>query len=76
MFVYLVANDGLLDRSKVLEGRQQNVTPLGTADILDKAAKLLAQGNKDLIFILHGFCIISRLGDVFIFKAHVGKRES
>lgn len=52
------------------------MTPLGAADILDKAAKLLAQGNKDLVFIFHGFCIISRLEDVFGFKAHVGKRES
>lgn len=64
---YLVANYGLLDSCEVLEGRQQDVTPLGTANILDKAAKLFAQGNKDLIFIFHRLCIVSRLGCAIVY---------
>jgi hypothetical protein len=67
--LYLVTNDGLLDSSEVLKGRQQNVTPLRTANILDKATKLLAQGNKDLVFIFHRLCKASRLGEVYVWVA-------
>ena len=59
----LVSDDGLLDGSKVFEGGQQNVSPLGPTDILDEAAKLLAQCNKHFIFILDRLCCtrVSRL---------------
>ena len=63
---YLVTDDRLLDSSEVLEGRQQNMTPLRTANILDKAAKFLTQGNENLIFILHGLCTELWLGEVFV----------
>ncbi len=32
------------------------MTPLRTADVVDKAPKLLAQSNKDLILVLDGLC--------------------
>jgi hypothetical protein len=32
------------------------VTPLGTADIVDKAPKLLAQGDENLVLVLDGLC--------------------
>lgn len=38
------------------------MTPHGTANIFDKAAKLLAQSDEDFIFIFHRFCEASRLG--------------
>jgi hypothetical protein len=56
---HLITDDGLLDSSEVLEGRKENVTPLRAANILGEAAELLAQGNKDLVLILDGFCSIS-----------------
>jgi hypothetical protein len=45
------------------------VTPLRTANVLDKAAKLLAQSNEDLVFILYGLYTASRLGEVFVWVA-------
>lgn len=32
------------------------MTPLGTADVVDKATQLLAQGNEDLVLILDRLC--------------------
>lgn len=54
---YLIPDDGFLDGCEVLERGEQDVTPLGTADILDEIPELLAQGHEDLILILDGFCI-------------------
>lgn len=54
---HLVPDDGLLDGSEVLQGRQQDVTPLRATDILDKVAELLAQRNQDLILVLDRLCI-------------------
>ncbi len=53
---YLVSHDGLLDGCEVLERGEQDMAPLRTADVVDKAPELLAQGNKDLILILNGLC--------------------
>lgn len=53
---YLVPHHGLLDGCEVLQRGEQDVTPLGTADIVDKAPELLAQGDEDLVFILDGLC--------------------
>lgn len=53
---YLVADDGLLDGGEVLEGGEDNMSPLGAADVLGEAAELLAQGDEDLVLILDGFC--------------------
>ena len=55
---HLVTDYGLLDGSKVLQRRQENVTPLGTTDILGETTELLTQGNKDLILVLDGFYIV------------------
>lgn len=54
---HLVPDDGLLDGSEVLQGREQDVTPLRATDILDKVAELLAQRNQDLILVLDRLCI-------------------
>ena len=53
---YLVPHDGLLDGGEVLERGEQDMAPLRTADIVDKAPKLLAQGDEDLVLILDGLC--------------------
>ena len=53
---YLVPHDGLLDGGEVLERGEQDMAPLRTADIVDKAPELLAQGNEDLVLILDGLC--------------------
>lgn len=52
----LVSDDGLLNGSEVLEGGQKDVTPCRAADIFNKAAELLAQGDENFIFILNGLC--------------------
>ncbi|MDA4133032.1 MAG: hypothetical protein OK454_07910 [Thaumarchaeota archaeon] len=41
----LVPHDGLLDGSKVLQGRQKNVSVGRAANVFDEAAELLAQGD-------------------------------
>ena len=53
---YLVSNDGFFYGSEIFEGGEEDVTPLRTADILDKATELLAQSNKDFVFVFHRFC--------------------
>lgn len=53
---YLVSHDGLLNRSEVLQWRQKDVAPLWAADVFNKVAKLLTQGNEDLILVLDGLC--------------------
>ena len=53
----LVSHDGLLDGSQVLQGRQQHVAKLRAPDVLDEGAKLLAQRDKDLVFILDRLCL-------------------
>lgn len=58
---YLVTHYGLFDGSEVLERRQQNMSPLGTTDIFDKATELFTQGNQDFVLIFHGLCKVSRL---------------
>jgi hypothetical protein len=42
---YLVPHNGLLDGGEVLERGEQDMAPLRTADVVDKAPKLLAQSN-------------------------------
>lgn len=32
------------------------MTPLRTANVLDEIAEFLAQGNKNLVLVLNGFC--------------------
>jgi hypothetical protein len=46
---YLVSHDGLLDGCEVLERGEQDMAPLRTADVVDKAPELL-------ILILNGLC--------------------
>lgn len=53
---YLFPDDGLLDGCEVLERGEQYMAPLRTTDIVDKAPKLLAQSNKDLVLVLDGLC--------------------
>jgi hypothetical protein len=53
---YLVSHDGFFYGCEVLERGEQDMAPLRTADVVDKAAKLLAQGNKDLILVFDGLC--------------------
>lgn len=53
---YLVPHHWLLDGSEVLQGRQEDVTPLWSAYVLDEVTKLLTQGNKDLILIFDRLC--------------------
>lgn len=55
--VYLVSHYRLLDSGQVLERGEQDVTPLGTANILDEATKLLAESNEDLVFVFDGLCV-------------------
>lgn len=52
----LVPHYWFLDGGEILEGRQEDVTPLRTADILDEIAQFLAQGNEDLVLIFNGLC--------------------
>lgn len=52
---YLVSDNGLLDSSQVLKGREQDMSPLRSANILDKVTQLFAEGNKNLILVLDGF---------------------
>jgi hypothetical protein len=48
----LVSDDGLLDGGEILQGRKENMSPLGAANVLDEAAQLLAEGNQHLVFVL------------------------
>lgn len=57
----LVSHDRLLNRSQVFEGRQEDMAPLSTTDILDEVAKLLAESNEDLVFVFDGLCVPVRL---------------
>lgn len=41
----LVPHYRLLDSSQILQGRQENMTPLRTANILDEVAEFLTQRN-------------------------------
>jgi len=52
----LVSHDRLLDGGQVLQRGQQNMTPLGTADVVDEASQLLAESYEHLIFVLDRFC--------------------
>lgn len=52
----LVPHHWLLDGGEVLQGRQEDVTPLRTADVLDEVAQLLAQGNEDLVLVFDRLC--------------------
>lgn len=53
---YLVADNRLFDSCQVLEGRENDVTPLRAANIFSKPAELFAQGDQDLVFIFNRFC--------------------
>lgn len=55
MDAHLFPYKRLLYRSKVLEGREQHVSELWTADVLDKLAQFLAESCKHLIFVLYRF---------------------
>lgn len=52
----LVPDDWLFDSSQVFQGRQEYMTPLRTTNVLDEVAEFLTQSNKDLVFVLDGFC--------------------
>lgn len=52
---YLVSDNRFLDRSQILEGGQQDVAPLRTANIFDEVTQLLTKGNENLIFVLNAF---------------------
>lgn len=53
---YLVSHNRLLYGCEVLERGEQDMAPLRAADVVDKAPKLLAQGNEDLVLILDRLC--------------------
>jgi hypothetical protein len=53
---YLVSHNGLLYGCEVLERGEQDMAPLGAADVVDEAPELLAQGNEDLVLVLDGLC--------------------
>ena len=53
---YLVTYDWLFNSSQVLERRQKHMAPVGSADILDKGAELLAKGDEHLIFVFDALC--------------------
>lgn len=75
IWTHLVPDDGLLDGSEVLQGGQQDVTPLRAADILDEVAELLAQRDQDLVLILDGLCTGVR-GAVQVRALGRGRRPS
>ena len=52
----LVPNHGLLDGGQILERRQQDVAPLGPANVVDEGAQFLAQGDEHLVLVLDRFC--------------------
>ena len=52
---YLVSHYWLLDRGKILKGREQDMTPLRATDVFDKIAQLLAQCHKYFVFVLDRF---------------------
>lgn len=35
------------------------MTPRRASDVFDEVAKLLAQGDQDLVFVLDRFCVIT-----------------
>lgn len=53
---HLVPHHGLLDGGEVFQRRQKHMAPLRATDVFDEVAKLLAQGNKDLVLVLDGLC--------------------
>lgn len=57
---YLVSHDGLLYSREVFEGRQQDMSPLCSADVLNKCTKFFAEGYQDLIFVLNALCAESQ----------------
>lgn len=72
---YLVPHNGLFYGSKVLKGRQQNVTPLRTADIVDKLSQLAAEGHKNLIFVFDTFCSKKQVSVSSIYQEECTKRD-
>ena len=52
----LLPHERLLYRGQVLQGREQHVSVLWPADVLDKLAQFLAQRSKDLVLILNRLC--------------------
>lgn len=52
---YLVSDDGLLDSSQVLEGREENMAKWRATDVLDEGAELLTQSNQNLVLVLDRF---------------------
>jgi len=55
--LYLIPHNGLLYSREVFEGRQEDMTPLRPANILDELAEFFAQSDKDFVLILDGLYI-------------------
>lgn len=53
---YLVSHHRLLNSGEVFQWRQKHMTPLRPTNIFDEVAKLLTQGDKDLVLVLNGLC--------------------
>lgn len=50
------------------------MTKLGAANVVDKAPKLLAQSNKNLILILHGLCAVEDMLAMHTIRSSRGAR--
>ena len=53
---YLLPHERLLYRGQVFQGREQHVSVLWPADILDKLAQFLAESCQHLVFIFYRLC--------------------
>lgn len=53
---YLVPHKGLLDGSEVLQGREEHVPILWTADVFHEAAQLVAERGEHFVFVFYRFC--------------------
>ena len=56
MYVYLVADEWLLNGGQILKRREEHVPILWSPDVLDKVAQLISESSEHFVFVLYRFC--------------------
>lgn len=64
MLTYLVADHGLLNSGKILEGLQQDMCVLCASKVFHKITQLASKGQEDFIFVINRFCSLHGNGQL------------
>jgi hypothetical protein len=68
IFDYLVPDGGLLYGCQIFQGREEYMSPLRTANVLDEGSEFTTQGDENFVLIFNRLCsqeeTVSKMGSL------------